>query len=36
MEVITETPFGSTRLAWVTFSLNRSIEVNGTSLTTIE
>lgn len=36
MEVVTETPFGSTRLAWVTFSLNRSIEVNGTSLTTIE
>lgn len=35
MELLTETPFGIDRLAYVTFSINRSIEVQG-SVTTSE
>lgn len=35
MELLTSTPFGIDRLAFVTFDLDRTIEVNG-SLTTIE
>ncbi len=29
LELITSTPFGLTRLAWVTFELNRNLQVNG-------
>lgn len=35
MEVLTQTPFGIDRLAYVSFSINRDITVNGT-VTTIE
>lgn len=35
MEILTETPFGIDRLDYVTFSINRDIEVNGT-VTTVE
>jgi hypothetical protein len=35
MEILTQTPFGIDRLDYVTFSINRNIEVNGT-FTTIE
>ncbi len=35
MELLTVTPFGVDRLAYVSFTLNRTIEVNGT-VTTIE
>ena len=35
MEVLTETPFGTDRLAYVTFSINRDIQVNG-GVTTVE
>ncbi len=30
IEVVTSTPFGVERMAWVTFTLDRTIEVNGT------
>ena len=35
MELVTQTPFGIDRLAYVTFNLDRTIEMNG-SFTTIE
>ena len=35
MELLTETPFGIDRLHYVTFTINRDIEVNGT-VTTVE
>jgi len=35
VEVLTETPFGTDRLAWTTFTLNRTIEIQG-SVTTSE
>ena len=35
MELLTETPFGIDRLSYVTFTINRDIEVNGT-VTTVE
>jgi hypothetical protein len=35
MELLTETPFGVDRLAYLTFTINRDIEVNGT-VTTVE
>ncbi len=35
MELLTSTPFGIDRLAWVTFQVDRTITVNG-SVTTIE
>jgi hypothetical protein len=35
IELLTETPFGTDRLDYVTFSINRDIEVNGT-VTTVE
>lgn len=35
MELLTETPFGVDRLDYVTFTINRNIEVNGT-VTTVE
>jgi hypothetical protein len=35
MEILTVTPFGTDRLSYVSFNLNRTIEVNGT-FTTIE
>ena len=35
MELVTKTPFGTDRLAYVTFTLNRTIDMNG-SFTTIE
>ena len=35
MELLTVTPFGIDRLAYVTFELDRTIEMNGT-FTTIE
>ncbi len=35
LEVLTETPFGTDRLAYVTFEVDRTIEVNG-SVTTID
>jgi hypothetical protein len=35
MELLTETPFGVDRLTYVTFTINRDIEVNGT-VTTVE
>jgi hypothetical protein len=35
MELLTKTPFGIDRLAYVSFSLDRTMKVNG-SFTTIE
>ena len=35
MELLTVTPFGTDRLAYVSFDLDRTIEMNGT-FTTIE
>jgi hypothetical protein len=35
MEILTTTPFGTDRLSHVSFSLDRTIQVNG-SFTTIE
>jgi hypothetical protein len=35
MELLTTTPFGTDRLAYVSFNIDRTMEVNG-SFTTIE
>ncbi|HRX57027.1 MAG TPA: hypothetical protein P5016_21135, partial [Verrucomicrobiales bacterium] len=35
MEVLTSTPFGTDRLAYISFDLDRTIKVNG-SVSTIE
>jgi hypothetical protein len=35
IELLTVTPFGTDRLAYISFDINRTIEVNG-SVTTIE
>lgn len=36
IEIVTVTPFDTTRLHWISFSVDRTIEVNGTTVTTIE